>query len=235
MKKEKSLSEFTNLYSLQKTLKFELKPIGKTLQHIEEKGLLKEDENRAKDYQVVKKIIDRYHKVFIEEAFELALHEKVKKGEEKKSFSYRFNQEVEKFSKQLLALITDSTSCLIALHNNTEQAFSIKSYLPGHDRQFDAKAVYADSLQDVDDIILTTDSLLYQKMADNHYNSIWQDNDYAKKDGSLSIFFGEQKRRYINIETQHGKMKQYREMLENLLKILLEENKLLPGNIEVTL
>lgn len=152
-----------------------------------------------------------------------------------KKISQEAIEEVEKFSKQLLALITDSTSCLIALHNNTEQAFSIKSYLPGHDRQFDAKAVYKDSLQDVDDIILTTDSLLYQKMAENHYNSIWQDNDKAKKDGSLSIFFGEQKRRYINIETQHGKMKQYREMLEKLLEILAEENKQLPINIEVTL
>lgn len=168
------------------------------------------------------------NRIFSRAGIEQTLHEN-------KKISHEAIEEVEKFSKQLLALITDSTSCLIALHNNTEQAFSIKSYLPGHDRQFDAKAVYADSLQDVDDIILTTDSLLYQKMADNHYNSIWQDNDNAKKDGSLSIFFGEQKRRYINIETQHGKMKQYREMLKKLLKILVEENKLLPGNIEVTL
>ena len=140
--------------------------------------------------------------------------------------------EVEKFALRILQLIPDSASCIIALHNNTEEAFSIKSYLPGHDKQFDAKAVYADSLQDVDDIILTTDSLLYQKMADNHYNSIWQDNDNAKRDGSLSIFCGERKRRYINIETQHGKVEQYREMLEKLLGILGEENKIPPPSVE---
>ena len=138
--------------------------------------------------------------------------------------------EVEKFAEQLLQLIPDSVSCIIALHNNTEQAFSIKSYLPGHDRQFDAKAVYADSLQDVDDVILTTDSLLYQQMADNHYNSIWQDNVNAKKDGSLSIFCGEKNRRYINIETQHGKLNQYREMLEKLLEILAKEKKSVSGD-----
>lgn len=139
--------------------------------------------------------------------------------------------EIEKFSQQLLSLLPDSTSCIIALHNNTEQAFSIKSYLPGHERQHDARAVYEDSLQDMDDIILTTDSLLYQQMANNRYNSIWQDNEKAKRDGSLSIFCGETKRRYINIETQHGKVDQYIEMLEKLLEILAEENKVLPDTI----
>ena len=138
-------------------------------------------------------------------------------------------EEVDKFANRLLEIIPDSTSCIIALHNNTEEAFSIKSYLPGSDRQFDARAVYVDSLQDVDDIALTTDSLLYQKMADNGYNSIWQDNVNVRKDGSLSVYCGERSQRYINIETQHGKVKQYVAMLEKLLNILADENKESPG------
>ena len=68
-------------------------------------------------------------------------------------------------------------------------------------------------------------------MADTHYNSIWQDYVNAKKDGSLSIFCGERNRRYINIETQHGKVNQYRQMLEKLLEILAEENKSLPDHM----
>ena len=98
-KSNTTLADFTNLYSLQKTLRFELKPVGKTLEHIEKKGLLKEDENRAKEYKVVKKIIDKYHKAFIEEAFDSALNQKVKKGEEKKSFDSRFKNDLEKYSK----------------------------------------------------------------------------------------------------------------------------------------
>ena len=141
-------------------------------------------------------------------------------------------EEVDKFANRLLEIIPDSTSCIIALHNNTEEAFSIKSYLPGKDRQFDAKAVYAESLQDVDDIALTTDSLLYQKMADNGYNSIWQDNVNVRKDGSLSVYCGERNQRYINIETQHGKVKQYMAMLEKLLNILADENIESPGKPE---
>lgn len=61
----KQLNELTGLYSLSKTLRFELKPIGKTLANIESKGLIAQDEQRAEEYKKVKDIIDRYHKAFI--------------------------------------------------------------------------------------------------------------------------------------------------------------------------
>lgn len=61
---------FTNLYSLSKTLRFELKPVGKTKENIEKAGLITQDEERATAYQKVKKIIDEYHKWFIAEALE---------------------------------------------------------------------------------------------------------------------------------------------------------------------
>ncbi|MCM1107697.1 MAG: type V CRISPR-associated protein Cas12a/Cpf1 [Clostridium sp.] len=58
-------THFTRLYSLSKTLRFELKPIGRTLENIEKKGLIAQDEQRAEEYEQVKNIIDRYHKKFI--------------------------------------------------------------------------------------------------------------------------------------------------------------------------
>lgn len=61
-----SLEKFTRIYPLQKTLRFELKPIGKTLEHIISSGLLEQDQHRAKSYVRVKEIIDDYHKAFIE-------------------------------------------------------------------------------------------------------------------------------------------------------------------------
>lgn len=64
--KNKNISSFKNKYALSKTLRFELKPIGKTKDHIRDKGLLLQDYNRAKSYQEVKKLIDRYHQHFIE-------------------------------------------------------------------------------------------------------------------------------------------------------------------------
>ena len=59
------MKDLIGQYSLSKTLRFELKPIGKTLEHIEQKGLLTQDEQRAEEYEQMKGIIDRYHKAFI--------------------------------------------------------------------------------------------------------------------------------------------------------------------------
>ncbi|MCQ2309153.1 MAG: type V CRISPR-associated protein Cas12a/Cpf1 [Bacteroidales bacterium] len=64
--KENKLHQFTGLYPVQKTLRFELKPIGKTLENIQSSGLLETDEHRAESYGKVKKIIDKYHKAYIE-------------------------------------------------------------------------------------------------------------------------------------------------------------------------
>lgn len=58
-------NQFTGLYPMSKTLRFELQPIGKTLENIERKGFIAQDEQRAHEYEIVKDIIDRYHKQFI--------------------------------------------------------------------------------------------------------------------------------------------------------------------------
>ena len=62
----KTFNDLTGLYSLSKTLRFELKPVGKTKDNIETKGIIAQDEKRAEEYKKVKDIIDRYHKSFID-------------------------------------------------------------------------------------------------------------------------------------------------------------------------
>ncbi len=64
----RTFNEFTDLYSLSKTLRFELKPIGRTQEWIERNGILEEDQHRAGSYEEVKKMIDEYHKAFIDVA-----------------------------------------------------------------------------------------------------------------------------------------------------------------------
>ncbi len=64
----RKFNEFVGLYPISKTLRFELKPIGKTLEHIQRNKLLEYDAVRADDYVKVKKIIDTYHKYLIDEA-----------------------------------------------------------------------------------------------------------------------------------------------------------------------
>ncbi len=75
-------SEFTSLYPLSKTLRFELRPVGKTIENIERNGILERDNERAVAYKAVKKVIDEYHKAFIElmlNDFELKLKDEGKK------------------------------------------------------------------------------------------------------------------------------------------------------------
>jgi hypothetical protein len=139
---------------------------------------------------------------------------------ENSSISEYATIEIEKFAERLLNLIPGEAKCVIALHNNTESGYSVKSYLTGANRQKEAKDVSQNPDQDEDDLVFTTDSTVYRKMAEYGFNSVLQDNKNATKDGSLSVYFGELNKRYVNIETQHGRINQYIDMMEKLLYFL---------------
>ncbi len=59
-------SQWTKKYSLSKTLRFELKPVDETKNHLSQ--FIESDTQRDKDYKKLKTIIDEYHKDFIQEA-----------------------------------------------------------------------------------------------------------------------------------------------------------------------
>ena len=61
-----NFADFTNLFPVSKTLRFELIPQGKTLENINKSDIIDEDEHRDNSFSKAKKIIDEYHKCFIE-------------------------------------------------------------------------------------------------------------------------------------------------------------------------
>lgn len=61
------MKTFTNMYSINKTLRFELKPYGKTDEKIREDGILSRDKNKADIRKDMQKIIDEKYKSIIEE------------------------------------------------------------------------------------------------------------------------------------------------------------------------
>lgn len=65
-----NFNDFTGLYPLSKTLRFEAKPVGATWHHIQNSELLSEDQHRADSYKVAKKLIDEYHKAFIDKVMD---------------------------------------------------------------------------------------------------------------------------------------------------------------------
>lgn len=69
---KKTLNEFTNLYSISKTLRFELKPVAQTKDNIKKCKFLESDKKKADDYKDVKRIIDNYHKFFIDNVLKQA-------------------------------------------------------------------------------------------------------------------------------------------------------------------
>ncbi|MBO5481703.1 MAG: type V CRISPR-associated protein Cas12a/Cpf1 [Spirochaetaceae bacterium] len=61
-----------NGYSVSKTLRFELIPMEKTLENISKGKFLESDKKKSDDYKDVKKIIDNYHRYFIDDVLKLA-------------------------------------------------------------------------------------------------------------------------------------------------------------------
>ena len=72
--------EFTNIYSVAKTLRFSVKPVGKTAENIKKDGIIETDRDRADDYKEAKKIIDEVHRDFIDNKLTGFAFEKDKEG-----------------------------------------------------------------------------------------------------------------------------------------------------------
>ena len=77
-KKMKSdfFAPFTNLYPIQKTLRRELKPLNENFQHdpaltaLRNSEIPQRDEQREKDYQAIKPLLDELHNQFITESLQ---------------------------------------------------------------------------------------------------------------------------------------------------------------------
>lgn len=67
-KEFKSFDDFTNLYEVQKTLRFELKPVGNTQKMLDDADVFRKDEIIKEKYQKTKPFIDRIHREFVNES-----------------------------------------------------------------------------------------------------------------------------------------------------------------------
>ena len=107
------MKQFTNLYPVSKTLRFELQPIGSTKENIEKNGILSRDEQRAEDYKKVKNLIDKYHKQFIKDRlwnFQLPLENK---GNLDSLEEYRILYETPKRDEAVFTEVKDNLRALI--------------------------------------------------------------------------------------------------------------------------
>lgn len=111
-KEKVQYSDFTNLYQLSKTLRFELKPIGKTKETFE--GWLKENnsfnnednlfaqDKKIKDaYVVIKSIMDKLHEQFIEKSLTSEEAKNIDFSDFLDIYKYRGNDFPKDFEKKL--------------------------------------------------------------------------------------------------------------------------------------
>lgn len=104
----------------------------------------------------------------------------------------------------LHVLNIDGRSLVIALHNNTNQKYSFKSYMPGEEYADEAAAVYKGCVRDKDDFYFVTDPIILHKLAVGQFHIVMQANETMTDDGSLSVYCGRLGIPYVNVEAQHG-------------------------------
>lgn len=92
-------SNLHNFYPVQKTLKFELIPQGKTKENMEKEGIIKTDEHRAEIYSKVKKYCDEYHKVFIDKCLKNTRLNDLNRYYELYSITKKDEKQKEEFTK----------------------------------------------------------------------------------------------------------------------------------------
>lgn len=131
-------------------------------------------------------------------------------------------REVKNFSEGLIQHLNKST-IVVSLHNNTANNYSINSYLPDSSEAQNTARLYINPEMDPDDFIYTTDSIFFDYFKINKINVILQDNTHFVDDGSLSVYCGIQKRRYINIETEHGHLQEQLDLLHLLYEFKARE------------
>jgi CRISPR-associated protein Cpf1 len=65
-----NFSEFTGLYEISKTLRFELKPQLETLDNLQRDNVIVKDREVQENYNEIKKYLDELHMLFVEKSLE---------------------------------------------------------------------------------------------------------------------------------------------------------------------
>jgi hypothetical protein len=129
--------------------------------------------------------------------------------------------ELAAFSQFFLRQLPDS-AVVVSMHNNTPDAYSIRSYADSGELYVDAAGVHINADLDPDDFFITTNAGLFRALSERNVNVVLQNNVHAVDDGSLSVYFGLKNRSYVNIEAEHGHLEVQMEMLRILSRIVTD-------------
>jgi len=102
---------------------------------------------------------------------------------------------------------------VVALHNNAGKGYTFDNYAPGAALAGDVEALSAQPQRPRDAFFLVTRMALFEALRAARFNVVLQ-SDHAEDDGSLSIYFQQQRRAYVNVEAGFGALREQAEMLD---------------------
>lgn len=128
--------------------------------------------------------------------------------------------EVDRFAKELIARFFSNPGTIVAMHNSTNNHFSVLSYQKGGEYEADGARVFVNPGKDIDDFFYVIEEKLFDRLSSMGYNVVLQNNATVTDDGSLSVFCGQKQIRYINVEAERGHKAEQLRMLRALLEAL---------------
>lgn len=141
--------------------------------------------------------------------------------------SFEAEGKTRKFAEKLESFLKNAR-LIIAVHNNTDENYSIASYAVGGEFEKDAKLSSVNAKTDVDDFFYVNESNFFKFLKGKNQNVALQDNEKVTDDGSLAVYCARNKISYINVESEHGHLTQQTKMLEvlqNLIKKFVRAGK----------
>ncbi len=140
----------------------------------------------------------------------------------------RYSQNSHIIIQEFASFIVDSllinAETIVTLHNNSNLRYSINSYKKDGKYEKDALKININPNHDPDDFFYVTDGNCFQLLKEKKYNAVLQDNKNVSDDGSLSINCSKMKIQYINVEAEHGHLREQIDMLLVLQEVLNKTN-----------
>lgn len=130
-------------------------------------------------------------------------------------YSKNAEKEIHAFTNSLRKyLLEENIKVIVAVHNNTDGGYSVKSYMDGGKNPTDSKEVFWNRNTDPDDFFFVTEKRYFDYLKAKRVNVVLQNNKSATDDGSLSVYCGKNGIPYINVEAQHMHLIEQVEMLK---------------------
>ena len=132
------------------------------------------------------------------------------------------------FARRLLEVVgfqrlREAGGSIVTVHNNKPGSYSAKSYGRGGEHEREAKRMRPKRETAPDDFFFVTEPRHYRLLQGGPFHVVLQDNAAMTDDGSLSVYAARAGLPYVNVEAQHGHLREQIDMLAYLNERLTAE------------